>query len=80
MLYAHLHAYCHRTFNDFCVDAMDFDDNFNASSQENDRERKQMFYSNESSSKDANSNKIVEMMLEGLGETYRPPYRPMGYQ
>ena len=43
---------------------MDFDDNFDASNQENDKERKQISHSKNSSSGDSNPKNIGETMLK----------------
>ena len=80
-LYAHLYACKHTTFNACCMDAMDFDDNFDdssTSSQVMDRERRQSS-SDASSSKVQNPDNIVDMVLRRLGQTYRPPYRQTNY-
>ena len=79
-LYTHLYICWHRTFNDCCIDAMDFDDNFDASSPKNKKEKRKLTHFDSSSSGDLDLDKIVEIMLKRLGQTYRPPYRPMGYQ
>ena len=79
-LYAHLYACQHRTFNESCLDAMDFDENIDASNQEHNRKIKQTSHSNDSSSRYSNANKIVETILKQLGQTYRPPYHSMRYQ
>ena len=80
-LYAHLYACKHTTFNECCMDAMDFDDNFDdssTSSQVMDRERRQTS-SDASSSKVQNPDNIVDMVLRRLGQTYQPPYRQTNY-
>ena len=59
---------------------MDFDDNFNASSMENNKDKRKSTHSDSSSSGESDPDKIVEAVLKGLGQTYRPLYRPMGYQ
>ena len=74
MLYAHLYTCQHRTFNDCCINTMDFDDNFDASSQENNRETRQTSHFDSSSNRDSYPKKIVEIVLRQLGQTYKPPY------
>ena len=57
---------------------MDFDDNFDASSPKNNKEKRKLSHSNSSSSGDLDHpDKIVETVLKRLGQTYRPPYRPI---
>ena len=83
-LHAHLYAQKHSTFNECCLDAMDYDDNFDIgsvsshSSARDDRQsREKSTTTNES--RDTNPERLVEMVLKRLGQTYRPPYRPANY-
>ena len=70
-------------FNECCLDAMDYDDNFEMSSTSScDDNRSPPRSSNgTSSSKDTNLEQLVDMVLRRLGQTYRPqqPYRQQGY-
>ena len=59
-LYAHLYACRHRTFNECCIDAMNFDNNFNASSTKNNKDKWKSTDSDSSSSGEPDPDKIVE--------------------
>ena len=77
-LYTHLYACRHMTFNDCCIDAMDFDDNFDASSQDNKIRQTSHFVI--SSSRDPNLYLVVDVVPIRLSQTYKPHYDQMAYQ
>ena len=78
-LHAHLYALRHKTFNECCLDAMDFDDNFDASSSGNGSVRKFALHSDATSQSEPSQDRIVDAILKRIGHTYRPPYRPSGF-
>ena len=82
-LHAHLYAKKHTSFNECCLDAMDYDDNFDISSVSSHGNQKsdKGVSSKDSESmvpsvKDVNQNEIAEMVLKRLGQLCPPPYRP----
>ena len=82
-LHAHLYARKHSTFNECCLDAMDFNENFDMSSESSHSSERNGRPSPQRSattitSKDTNPEQLVDMVLRRLGQTYRPPYRPAG--
>ena len=78
MLYAHLYMKKHTSFNDYCHDAMDYDDNFDALRDDKEEKKTISKHSNSttSSSKEVNLDAIVDLVLQCMGQLYHPPYRP----
>ena len=83
MLHAHLYAKRHTSFNDCCLDAMDYDDNFDMSSissQESKREDKSTSSKGtDPSIPSVNPDQIVDQVLRKMGQMYRPSFRPPQY-
>ena len=83
-LHAHLYAQKHSTFNECCLDAMDYDDNFEMGSDSGhggSRSPPRSSNSRMPSSKDTNLEQLVEMVLNKLGHMQRPQqhFRQQGY-
>ena len=80
MLHAHLYARRHTSFNDCCLDAMDYDDNFDMSSissQGSKREDKSTStLGTDPSIPSVNPDQIVDQVLRKMGQMYRPSFRP----
>ena len=81
-LHAHLYAKKHTSFNECCLDAMDYDNNFDISSVSSHGNQKsdKGVSSKDSKSmvpsvKDVNQDEIAEMVLKRLGQLRPPPYR-----
>ena len=84
LLHAHLFAKRHVSFNDWCLDAMDYDDNFDMSSisrQESKREDKSTSSKGTHSSiPSINHDQIVDQVLRKMGQMYCPSFRPQQYK
>ena len=85
MLHAHLYAKKHTNFNECCLDAMDYDDNFDISSISSHGDRKSEMRTSakdvESTIpfvKDTQPDEIVELVLKRLdeGERHLDPCMP----
>ena len=80
-LYRHLYPRKHSTFNECCLDAMDYDDNFEMrtdSSQSGLRSPPSTSSTEVSSVKE---DQIIDRLLHKLGHVHRPqpPFRQQGY-
>ena len=77
VLHAHLYAQKHKTFQECCLDAMDYDDNFEVSgiSGINNKSRSQDSESTGSSTttqeKFPTKEEIANLVLQWLGQTYK---------
>ena len=83
-MHAHLYAKKHTSFNECCLDAMDYDDNFDISSvsshgtQKDDKKNSTKdSKSTVPSVKELNPNEVAELVLKRMRQLYHPPYRPM---
>lgn len=79
-LHAHLYAKKHTSFNECCLDAMDYDDNFEVDSESSGKDKRNLFAraldSSSSATKEMNPEAIVEIVLKKMGQLYHPSYRP----
>ena len=77
ILHAHLYAKKHTCFNECCLDAMDYDDNFNmasVSSQEDQpREGPKPSKELESKEKEINAEQIADIVVRRMEQFYLPP-------
>ena len=84
MLHAHLYARKHTTFQECCMDAMDYDDNFEISSMFGieTKSKDSDFRSHKSGttmeSKGPSEERIAELVLQKMGQ-FRTYHRPQNY-
>ena len=84
MLHAHLYARKHTTFQECCMDAMDYDDNFEISSVSGieTKSKDSNFRSHKSGttmeSKGPSEERIAELVLQKMGQ-FRAYHRPQNY-
>ena len=82
ILYAYLYAKKHTCFNKCCLEAMDYDDNFDMSSvssqEDQPKERHELSKELDSNAKDLNTYQIADIVVRSVEQLYRPPitYQP----
>lgn len=74
-LYEHLYACKHTTFNECCMDTMDFNDNFDISNHIQDQERRQLSQSSSTLQRDQSHDQIMESIIKRLRQMYQPSHR-----
>ena len=85
VLHAHLYAQKHKTFQECCLNAMDYDDNFEVSGISNVSNKPRSQDSRNSGSYIASQEKfhtkeeIANLVLQRLGQTYKPTNRFQNY-
>ena len=78
VLHAHLYAQKHKTFQECCLDAMDYDDNFevsdisNVSNKPKSQDSENFGSSTTSQQEFPTKEEIADLVLQRLGQTYRP--------
>ena len=81
-LHAHLYAKKHTCFNECCLDAMDYDDNFDMSSvsslEDHTKERHEWSKELDSRAKELNTEQIADIVVRRVEQLYRPTitYQP----
>ena len=77
ILHAHLYAKKHTCFNECCLDAMDYDDNFDMSSvssqEDQPRERHEPSKELDSKAKELNTEQIADIVVRRMEQLYCPP-------
>ena len=81
MLHDHLYAKKHESFNECCLDAMDYDNFHRKGSSidinfEDGKIQDKSIGTSSSNAKELNQDQLVDLVLKWLGQTYLP-YWPM---
>ena len=75
-LHAHLYAKKHTCFNECCLDAMDYDDNFDmpsfSSLEDHTKERHEWIKELDSRAKELNTEQIADIIVRRVEQLYRP--------
>ena len=85
VLHAHLYAQKHKTFQECCLDAMDYNDNFEVSrisgisSKSRSQDSRSTGSSTVTQEKFPTKEEIANLTLQRLGQTYKPANRFQNY-
>ena len=80
-MYTHLYPCKHATFNECCLDAMDYDDNFEMKTESSQSGLRSPPSTSSAEMFSVKEDQIIERLLHKLGHVYRPqqPFRQQGY-